>query len=97
MCLNALINCLYSLRADGVDYTHIKEFVSLPTYDEKTRICYKIPILNNKDIEQSEEFTVLLKPGVSTPPNVRLQPGQVQVRIVDDEIGMHGYNYTLTN
>lgn len=75
-------------RADGVDYAHIKEFVSLPSYDEKTRICYQIPILNNEDVEQNEEFTVILTPGVSTPPNVRFQPGQVQVRIVDDEIGI---------
>lgn len=63
--------------------------MSLPTFDDKMRSCYKIPIFDDDRIEQSERFFVQLEPGVSTPPNVRFHHRQAEVRIVDDEIGMH--------
>ena len=72
---------------DGDDYTHIKEFLSLPTFDDKMRLCYKVPIFDDDVIEESERFTIQLDPGVSTPPNVHFHPRQTQVQIVDDEIG----------
>ncbi len=83
------ISSVLLTHPDGDDYTHIKEFMSLPTFDGKMRSCYKVTIFDDDTIEESERFSVQLDPGVSTPSNVHFHPQQTQVLIVDDEIGMY--------
>lgn len=66
--------------------------MSLPTFDDKKKTCFKVPIIDDDKVEGIERFSVLLESEAATVPNVLFQPRKVFVYIVDDDIGT-GYLY----